>query len=135
MVSRFSIKASSFDGVFLYNASMTTRNLFLAVVALASALFMLAVGIAEVRHRPQAQIAGCPEGTAPTHHAGECRPLLPIETDTTFPWDRQQSEAKEFFRQFQKRVSADQPKEVAAMMMYPLRIITTPTRYPLTIVF
>lgn len=101
---------------------ITTRNIFLAVLALASALLMLVVGIAEVRHRPQLQISGCPEGSVPSLHAGECRELLPIETDTTFPWDRQQVEAKEFFRQFQKRVSAGQRKEVAEMMMYPLRI-------------
>lgn len=47
-----------------------------------------------------------------------------METDKTFPWDRQQAEAKEFFRQFQKNVSANRRKEVAGMMMYPLR-----TRY------
>lgn len=101
---------------------MTTRNLSLALLAIASALLMLVVGIAEVRHRPPAHVLGCPEGSVPTYHVGECRPLLPMEIDTTFPWDRQQAEAKEFFRHFQKRVSADQRKEVAAMMMYPLRI-------------
>ena len=101
---------------------MTSKNIFLAVLTLAAVFYLLAVGIIEVRHSPSANISGCPEGSVPTHHAGECRPLLPMEIDTTFPWDRQQAEAKEFFRQFQKRVSADQRKEVAAMMMYPLRI-------------
>jgi len=71
---------------------------------------------------PSANVGGCPEGTVPTHHPGECRPLLPVETDETFPWDRQQAEAKEFFREFQKNVAADRRKEVAGMMMFPLRV-------------
>ena len=101
---------------------MPTRNIFLAALGLASVFYLLAVGISEVRHRPLANISGCLEGSVPTHHIGECRPLLPIEIDTTFPWERQQEEAKEFFRHFQKRVSSDKRQEVAAMMMYPLRV-------------
>lgn len=45
-----------------------------------------------------------------------------MEIDETFPWDKQQAEAKDFFREFQKNVSADRREEVASMMMYPLRV-------------
>lgn len=83
---------------------------------------MLVIGITALRFRLSSEVGNCPEGTVPTHHPGECRPLLPMETDETFPWDRQQAEAKEFFRQFQKNVSDDRRNEVASMMMYPLRI-------------
>jgi hypothetical protein len=80
------------------------------------------IGITAVWFSLSAKVDGCPEGTVPTHHLGECRPLLPTETDTTFPWDRQQAEAKDFFRQFQKNVAADRREEVGNMMMYPLRV-------------
>ncbi|HKP69400.1 MAG TPA: hypothetical protein VJV05_08955 [Pyrinomonadaceae bacterium] len=56
----------------------------------------------------------------PGRHPGE---YFEIETaEDTFPWDRQQSEAKEFYREFQIAVANDLRKEVAAMMMYPLRV-------------
>ena len=84
---------------------------------------MLLVGISAIRSRPSAEVAGCPEGTVPSYHPGECRKLLPIEIDETFPWDKQQEEAKDFFRKFQKSVSANRRKEVAGMMMYPLRVL------------
>ncbi len=102
---------------------MTSRNRYIAVFGLAVAVLMFVIGITGVRFRPSPEVAGCPEGTVPTHHVGECPPLLPIETDETFPWDRQQAEAQDFFRQFQKNVSADRRKEVAGMMMYPLRVL------------
>jgi hypothetical protein len=102
---------------------MTSTNRYVAsFLGLALVIVILVIGITAVRSRLAAKVDECPEGTAPSLHPGECRPLLPIETDTTFPWDRQQLEAKEFFRQFQKNVSADQRTEVADMMMYPLRI-------------
>lgn len=83
---------------------------------------MFVIAVTAVRSRLLAEVDGCPEGTVPSYHPGECRELLAIEKDTTFPWDRQQAEAKDFFRQFQKNVSTDRRKEVAGMMMYPLRI-------------
>ena len=102
---------------------MTRRNLYITIcLGLMAGIVLLVIGITAFRSRLSTEVASCPEGTVPTHHIGECRPLLPIETDTTFPWEKQQAEAKEFFRQFQKAVSTDQRKEVANMMMYPLRI-------------
>jgi len=85
-------------------------------------MVLMVIGNSVIRSRLSVEDMRCPEGTAPTHHPGECRELLPIETDETFPWDRQQAEAKAFYRQFQTKVSSDQRKEVASMMMYPLRI-------------
>jgi len=83
---------------------------------------MFVVGISALRFPPLAKVESCPDGTVPSFHPGECRELLPIEIDTTFPWDKQQAEVQEFFRLFQKNVSANGRKEVAAMMRYPLRI-------------
>lgn len=80
------------------------------------------VGMIGVQFPLSTKVAGCPEGSVPSYHPGECRELLPIETDTTFPWEKQQAEAKDFFRQFQKNVVTDSRQEVASMMMYPLRI-------------
>lgn len=121
------IVVSSIDGALsfrmAYNCVVTSRNRYILLLfGLAVVIIMLAIGITIMRSRPSAEVSVCPEGTTPSHHRGECRPLLPIETDSTFPWDRQQAETQEFFRQFQKYVSADQRKEVAGMMMYPLRI-------------
>ncbi|MGE0245348.1 MAG: hypothetical protein AB7Q37_06850 [Pyrinomonadaceae bacterium] len=102
---------------------MTSRNIFVGVLGIAAMSIMLIVGIVEFRQQRTRELGACPEGTVPTHHPGECRELLPIETDTTFPWDKQQAEAKEFFRRFQKSVTADERHEVASMMMYPLRVL------------
>ena len=92
------------------------------VCGIALALATLVLGITDVNLDLFTKGGDCPEGTVPTHHEGECRPLLPIETDTTFPWAKQQAEAKEFFREFQENVAADKRQEVASMMMYPLRV-------------
>ena len=89
---------------------------------LAVGIATLTIGIAGVWLYLMPEVDRCPDGTVPTHHAGECRPLLTIETDTTFPWEEQQAEAKEFFRHFQENVAADRRTEVADMMMYPLRV-------------
>lgn len=100
---------------------MTIKNISLAILGFSAMAIMLIVGIFEFS-RPSASLPKCPNNSVPTHHSGECRELLPIETDTTFPWDRQQSEAKDFFRKFQKGVATDRRREVAGMMMYPLRV-------------
>lgn len=83
---------------------------------------MVVIGIAAIRFLLSPKADGCPENTVPSFHPGECRELLAIEKDETFPWDKQQAEAKDFFRQFQKNVAADRRKDLANMMMYPLRI-------------
>lgn len=64
----------------------------------------------------------CSAKTMLSQDATKCRELLALKIAEKFPWDKQQAESKEFFRQFQKHVAADQRQEVAAMMMYPLRI-------------
>ena len=101
---------------------MTCKNRHITLFGLAIGIAMFVIGITAVRFGLSGKVDDCPENTVPSIHPGECRELLPIETDETFPWDRQQAEAKEFFRQFQKSVLANRRKEVAGMMMYPLRI-------------
>ena len=83
---------------------------------------VIAAGVTAVRYGRLADVDGCPEGTVPSLHQGECRELLPIETDTTFPWERQQAEAREFYREFQRAVASNDRKRVSTMMMYPLRV-------------
>jgi hypothetical protein len=103
---------------------MTSKNLYIAIfVGLAVAIVGFIIGTALLRYQSEAGVPDCPEGTTPSFHPGECRELLPIELDETFPWDRQQAEAKDFFRQFQRSVSEDRRREVAGMMMYPLRVL------------
>ncbi|CAN5328920.1 hypothetical protein BH10ACI3_BH10ACI3_29720 [soil metagenome] len=102
---------------------MTSRNRYIAVFfGLVVGVVVLVFGITVIRTRLSADTNPCPEGSVPSFHPGECRELLPMEIDTTFPWDRQQAESKEFFRQFQKNILADKRNEVASMMMYPLRV-------------
>jgi len=101
---------------------MRPRNRYITFFGIAAGITLFVIGIIGVQFPPLPQVAGCPENTVPTHHPGECRPLLPMEIDETFPWDKQQAEAKDFFREFQKNVSADRREEVAGMMMYPLRV-------------
>lgn len=101
---------------------MKRRNRYILFFGIAVGIVMLVTGIIGMQFPPLSESHGCPENTVPTHHVGECRPLLPIETDTTFPWEKQQAESRDFFRQFQKAVAAERRDEVAGMMMYPLRI-------------
>ncbi len=101
---------------------MLRKKRYIIGFAVAVGIAMFIIGIIGVQFPRSLLVTGCPEGTVPTHHAGECRPLLPIETDETFPWDKQQAEAQDFFRQFQTGVAADRREEVVSMMMYPLRV-------------
>jgi hypothetical protein len=104
-------------------ASMTLKNRHITVYfGIAVGIVMFVIVLSAVYFLPRTEVRGCPENTVPSYHPGECRPLLPTETDTTFPWDRQQAEAQDFFRKFQQNVAKDKRKEVAEMMMYPLRI-------------
>src|SRR5688500_12136840 len=99
------------------------RNRYIALsLGLAVGIVALVIGITPVLNGLFTKVNECPEGTVPTHHRGERRELLPIETDTTFPWDRQQAEVKEFYREFQNAVAADEREKVSSMMMYPLRV-------------
>ncbi len=101
---------------------MTRGNRYIALFFGTVVVIAIAViGITFMRSRLSPDVNHCPEGTVPSYHPGECRELLPMEKDTTFRWDKQQAEAKEFFRQFQKNVAVDRRKDVANMMMYPLR--------------
>lgn len=101
---------------------MILKAISISILALASLGMMIFAAVVEFGREPSALRSKCPEGTVPSHHVGECRELLPVETDTTFPWDRQQAEARDFYRKFQANIAADRRSEVVAMMMYPLRI-------------
>ena len=97
------------------------RNRDIALfLGLAVGIVALVIGITPVLNGLFTKGNECPEGTVPTHHRGECGEILPIETDTTFPWERQQAEVKEFYREFQNAVAADEREKVSSMMMYPL---------------
>lgn len=72
------------------------------------------IGITFMRSRLSPNVNRCREGTVTSYHPGECRELLAIEKDKTFPWDKQQAEAQEFFRQFQKEVQPISGKKSSA---------------------
>ncbi len=85
-------------------------------------IVMFAIGIIGVQFPLLPQVLDCSAKVMLSQDATKCREIEALKVSAKFPWDRQQAEFKDFFRQFQNYVAADRREEVAGMMMYPLRV-------------
>ncbi len=83
---------------------------------------MFATGIIGVQFPSLPQVVDCSASTLLSQRATECREIAALKAAENFPWDKQQADVQDFFRQFQTSVAADRREEVAGLMMYPLRV-------------
>ncbi|MEP7148152.1 MAG: hypothetical protein ABI857_04655 [Acidobacteriota bacterium] len=82
--------------------------------------FCLGIGSVPIFNSIDASMRSECAGKIPGRHPGECYEI--DTTEDTFPWETQQAEARDFYREFQIAVAANDRKKVSSMMMYPLRV-------------